>query len=386
MSNPALPRRRTILLARRMEMEQKQEHERQVRLRKERRKAHSKALNRFSRMPLVRFMRFTGSGLWALALSLVLTLFATYLCTHVEVYHVMTQIIKNTFSVSVAGAAERKKTMTAHVTVQRRLPAELFEDREELLRSFPPTLLREEKGYRGYVRLKRVEVTPVTHRCSAKADKELVFEHLPTNDVSQLDAEHLFRLRSDETFDAEADVFLKSAEWQWEVSSYDSYGLPSEYKATVIYRGREQWRGIAYLETRAFYEGSLSLPTPPVKDVIPDSKKKQTVLTAPSDETSEVVVIVHDTTEAPVAGRAGNVARQIERVGLQKSLWWWLPAVIGAMTATTGLGAVAVVYYRRRKKRDEEISEDGVDRYEEDGNDVAGHDVAGAEDGSGSDE
>jgi hypothetical protein len=140
-----------------------------------------------------------------------------------------------------------------------------------------------------------ITLSPVEVSLERSVDKTSVLTGLPNNDVDYLPLSQQFQVSSATAADAISLEQLSRAGVTYAVESYDSDGLPSSYKATVVFRGVETYADLGYYTASATYttqqvEGQIETyviiatyePIPPVNN----GQQGNVTPTQPSEPTS----------------------------------------------------------------------------------------------------
>jgi len=383
-----LPKRRTILLLRREKLEQQQAQKEQARQKKLIAKSREQKRKKLLKSPPVKICARIGSAFWALFISLILTLLACYLAANPQTFSTLVRPVEQFFEIGIAGAAppasnsatsNKIATLDVELTVEKEFSPKYLGKDFELVQLLGTTRKHKVGEYTGIVTLEKIEVTPKVGTVKEKVDKVVEFDQLPTNDLNQLPLEQTFTLRSDKELDAEVEVSLKAAEWEWEVQSYDDSGLPKEYKARVVYRGLESWIDCKSLMVTAHYAGQLSkeiadtveLEQAPSRPNVPQQSTPVQPL-PPESATPEVlpedieVVVNEPVREEPRSFEPTfvPVAEEVEEEDDDSKPWAALAyAALGTAAASAGTAA-AVIFYRRRKRQLDEDEYEAEEEFE----------------------
>ena len=388
------PNRRVILLAHREEIEQKQAQRERSRQRKHERELKVQKRKELLTSPAFRIFSKLGSVFWTLAISLILTLFASYLVMNPQALTSLTQPFERSFrqifAVKIAGAAPVKDFTSAQAVTQKRdveISVERFFNAsylgkdDEIVKALGSSRKYSKQGFRGDLKLAKIEITPVVNVFSEKVDKVEEYDQLPSNDLSELPAEKIFNVRCDKELGAMRDLSLKAAEWEWDIQEHDIHGLPLSYKAKVTFRGEEQYLDYCHLVVSARYKGEVekAVKADTVKEEKSQSIKSSPALRPTSDDLASgparpasqgvVEVIINEPVleefipeelaiedEGEVRERyiPITIEPEIEEPILEGDDKGHLTLALAGLTvlATAGGGAT-VVFYRRRKKQEE---------------------------------
>lgn len=120
-----------------------------------------------------------------------------------------------------------------------------------------PVITVEEGGLRGEIPLKDVLLQPLYRSWDGQIDRTVIYQELPTNDVSLLPETAPFIVGSDGFPGATCEKDLRRADVVYEVTGFDGCGIPRSYQATVVYRGAESTLSISSYLAKATYEGDL---------------------------------------------------------------------------------------------------------------------------------
>jgi len=404
-----IPKRREILVVQRMKQEQLNAQKEKLETKREERVHRQKKRKQFLLSPPMRLASRMGGFLWALLVSLILTLIACYLVMNPHVLETFSRPIEQFFSVSIAGAApveelmssRSKNAKTLNSATLPKTKVNMLELEAEILveRVLSPNYLGKEdevrkllgeirpyasRGFSGVLPLTKLRLDPTVGLMRKRVDRVIEFDQLPTNDVSQLPAEQTFTLRSSEKVGAQKEVSLRAAEWRWEIEEFDTFGLPSRYKAFVTYRGEEVWLDYVSLKARAYYAATLSRELPPATLPLPkpevsnpttggsgrprSSGSRTRAVTRPHLDSGQFATLAgesaQETTTSEVTVQADQglqsgfvpvVTPVSETRAAQRQSILPLPLALGLSAATVAAGSVAaVVYYRRKKRQDAE--------------------------------
>jgi len=368
-ANNTLPKRRSILLERRAQAEQQQAHQQQLKQKKLAGQQREQKRKDFLAKPSVKVCASIGNAFWALLVSLILTLLASYLVANPQVFSTVTAPFEKILSANIAGAAPAPVThastaltsavaqrdfISAELEVSRMFDKDFLDRKEEIILEMGTTRPYSSNGYTGTLALKKIEITPVVGTLTQKAERVVEFDQLPTNDVVQLPDTHTVSLRSDKEIGAEVDVDLRAAEWEWTVTQYDSFGLPKNYVALVTYRGEEIWLDYTAVQVEAIYSGRASRPSL-VGDRGNQADSQGSRPTLTSFEEVEIVVneaIQEEDLEPEPIQSQSQPEEVLEVADTDNTSRSWLPLIIGtAATLAAGTSAAAVVVFYRRKKR-----------------------------------
>ena len=394
-----LPKRRTILLLRREKLEQQQAQKEQARQKKLIAKSREQKRKKLLKSPPVKICARIGSAFWALFISLILTLLACYLAANPQTFSTLVRPVEQFFEIGIAGAAppasnstasNKTATLNAELVVEKEFSPKYLGKDFELARLLGTTRKHKVGEYTGIVALEKIEITPKVGIVKEKVDKVVEFDQLPTNDLNQLPLEQTFTLRSDKELDAEVEVSLKAAEWEWEVQSYDDFGLPKEYKARVTYRGEETWIDCKSLMVTAHYAGQLSkeiadtvepeqtvrpqsprqpappeqqpVPTPaPTPNLVPERVAEE----APSEDVEIVVNEAQDAEPRALEPAFIPAIEEFEEDDADDGKLWITLAVGAAGAAAASAGtAAAVIFYRRRRRQLDENEYENEEEFE----------------------
>jgi len=406
------PNRREILMVQRMRQEQTQAQKEKRALKSDQKVQRQKKRQQFLNRPTMRLASRMGGFLWAVFVSLILTLIACYLAMNPHMFEALTRPVEQFFSVGIAGASPIEGAVYSRANSNKALPklkgntveleAEILVERvlganyvanypgreDEIRKLLGETRPYNAKGFSGTLSLVKLELEPNVGLMRNKVDRVREFDQLPTNDVAQLPAEQTFSLRSNKKIGEQRETSLKAAEWRWEAEEFDAFGLPTKYKAFVTYRGEEVWLDYASLKVRAYYAATLSRELPTIVLPLPslprpeapqdssnaanetggrqgsrqavrittgNSASRQSADPAEEDTqeaTSSDIAIQARPTERPASLDAVDSGTQVPP---RKSVLP-LPLALGLAATTVAAGsAVAVVYYRRRKRQDAEV-------------------------------
>ncbi|MCL2403571.1 MAG: hypothetical protein FWC86_05020, partial [Coriobacteriia bacterium] len=257
------PKRQSILLAQRELREQQQDREVKEATKKAREVQRTQKQRDIPVNLFVKACGSIGNAFWTLAISLVLTLLASYLVANPQYLAMLAQPVEQFFSVSLAGASPpsgetRQRDREAEIKVEREFGAEYIGKERQIIEALGQFRRHSVGKYSGSLPLTKLELTPVVGPLIEKVDRTVEFDQLPTNDVLQLPMGQNFTLRSDKKLGAKAEHSLRAAEWKWEVQERDDFGLPRLYKALVTYRGEERWLDYKSLRVVAHYTGYIS--------------------------------------------------------------------------------------------------------------------------------
>ena len=379
-----LPKRRTILLLRREKLEQQQVKKAQARQKKLMAKSREQKRKKLLKSPPVKVCARIGSAFWALFISLILTLIACYLAANPQTFSTLVRPVEQFFEISVAGAApsasnptapSKAATLDAELIVEKEFSPKYRGNEFELVQLLGTVRKHKVGEYAGTVELKKIEVTPKVGIVQEKVNKIMEFDQLPTNDLNQLPLEQTFTLRSDKEFDAEVEISLKAAEWEWKVQSYDDFGLPKEYKARVVYRGLESWIDCRSLMVTAYYAGQLSkeiadtveVEQAPSRPNVPQQTAPAQPLppegVSPELPPEDIEVVINEPVREEPRSFEPAFVPAVEEIEDDDSKPWIALAYAAAGTAAASAGtAAAVIFYRRRKQQ---LDEDKYENEEE---------------------
>jgi len=374
-STDILPKRRNILLNSRAQIEQQQAIEQQQEQKKIADKQREQKRKTFLAKPSVKICASIGNAFWALLVSLVLTLLASYFVANPQMLSAVIAPIEKVFSANIAGAAPasssnvQKSTVNAEIEVRKVLDKTFLDHKEQIILEMGMTRPYSSNGYTGTLMLKKIEITPVVGTVTQKAERVVEFDQLPTNDVSQLPTEQSFSLRSDKEMDAREDVDLRAAEWEWTVTQYDSFGLPERYTALVIYRGEEKWLDYTSVQVEAIYAGKASKSSFVDDGNQAGTQDNQPTQTSATPEPEEVEVVINESiTEADLQPEQAEVEYEPQALSgtedADDANRSWLPLAIGtaATVAASGGTAAAVIFYRRKKRQNDAWENTDIDQ------------------------
>ena len=370
----AQPKRREILIAHRDLIESQQSAIEQKKIKEKAHILRAKRRESFSQCGLVKFLTRVGGAFWAIAVSILLTLFASYLVANPQVFNYVATPIVEFFQLPIAGAAPVTKVsipLLAKDLPQSQVFIESvqnfplsYRDKEDLLiKEMNSKKYFRDKNIPSSFKLQRIEVTPVIKLFSEPIDIDVQLDDLMSNDLSQLPETMQFSVRSDEKMGEEKEQELVAAEWFWEVLRPNSSSLPKSYSAHFTYRGTEHYLDFSHLQVKAFHVGSTSTQASA-------NQEKQNVTPKPSgleQQTADTVeiVIIEPEIENQELSEDDDLEPSQPNTFEQSSPEVFLPPVkekpkfpmpvIGALVAATlatagGSGGAAVFYYRRRKK------------------------------------
>lgn len=191
-------------------------------------------------------------------------------------------------SVGTAMAEEATPEVTRHLV--RQMDAELSVEQAEDARAwFAPHITVDEDGFQGDLPLRDIQLQPVYHSGEAQVDRAVVYEGLPSNDVSLIPETVPFIVGSDQALDASCEKLLQRADIVYGITGSDSYGIPSSYQATVIYRGTESTLSVSSYLASATYEGDLIRPeSPATVEPVTESGTYQVGAVEPQHDQAEI--------------------------------------------------------------------------------------------------
>lgn len=257
-----LPRRKELFIVQRDLQEQREERRRKKQERKERVSQRREKRKRIGSNPIVRVCGGLLNLIWMLAVSLALTLTASYLASSPSATKMFENPIEYLFRADIAGANPLPvpaRQNLHYLTVQHKedLSSEYIGKEDLAIEKFDLEKEYFAEGYQGVLKLKKLELTPILSSFTGSFNQTEEYRGLSTNDVEQLPTAKLFEMRSNEGIGAKTKRKLRPAEWAWEIEEYDDLGLPIKYKAFVTYRGEESWLDYASLQANAYYSGQV---------------------------------------------------------------------------------------------------------------------------------
>lgn len=156
----------------------------------------------------------------------------------------------------------------------------------------------------------------------AQVDRLEVYEGLQTNDVDrEIPMSRTFEVSAGGYPGETAEAVLYASDIEFEATAYDAAGLPTEYRATVNYRGVEEVASVVGYEVAGSYSG----------DVVPDVRRMAV----------DAVFVAEAEEPAPAPAPLPEVPEPQSIVG-------W---VVGAIAAGGGgIVVVFAVWWRRKAK------------------------------------
>ena len=338
MNSGVLPRKRKILLEQRLYLERAQEREEQTRLRELQRAARAEKRRAYWRSPLVRTVSSVGSGVWMLLLSLILTLFATYLVRNPAVFESLERSLRFSLQPAVAGAAQTR--VSAIKTHQMELVYVAGQEKAP-----PKSYKVDEDGWQGRIPLVSSKKSPVTQLVSRKVDKVLTISGLPNNDAGLIPVTKSFSVcEVREGKQGTTVKELKAAEYRFEVTARDDDEVPIEYQAIVTYRGLETVLETTHYSVVARYKGTVyktrNLPKKASTHQL--AEEEPLVEEEPEEKPQSVRTAVR-----PVPVKEDPVTEPEERRS-------FFPLMAASSGTALGAGGAGVVYFRKRRKGEEE--------------------------------
>ncbi|MCL2680422.1 MAG: hypothetical protein FWF11_02965 [Coriobacteriia bacterium] len=373
MKQALLPQRRNLLLVQRDEIESQQAQQQRKAEKQQHKSLKQLQRQKLLQRPLVKLFGSLSSALWAVAVSLALTLSASYLVKHPYAFDALLRSFRQHLGISLAGAlpappsatwqsngrgapdARQLSVRDASLQVERKMRADYLDDHDRIIEVLGRSRPQSVAGYVGVLTLRRVEVTPYIGIRSEQADRLVEFDQLPSNDVALLPTHQDFSLRCDQVFGAHRQVSLTAAEWYWQVDDYDEFGLPQCYSAQVVYRGEERWLDYTALLVTAHYEGQI------FSEISSSGDQNRTITTLPVEssepaDNSDIEIIVNQAVPEIAANYPDDPSPDEARGGTSP----WLPLALASLATTTaGASAAAVVYYKRRKKQQQAPTTEG---------------------------
>jgi hypothetical protein len=110
-----------------------------------------------------------------------------------------------------------------------------------------------------FEKLPNVSLTPVYAEKERQVDKDFVISNLPNNDVDYLPVSKEFSVSSAISGDGLTTTQLRRAGVTYAVSKYDDLGEPTEYEATIVFRGIETYTELGYYRANVTYQTAEEL-------------------------------------------------------------------------------------------------------------------------------
>lgn len=228
-------------------------------------------------------------------------------------------------------------TFTRSKTVQC-APAEL----ENTRASFASTWSIDEDGFSGEIPLVDVDAVEVVAEQQYQAEQVVTYD-CPDNDVSRIPGSREFVL---ETGNA---VELGRAGVSWDVVDTDAAGLPSRYRATVVYRGVDTATVVDHYDVTATYAGEIEatgderrLVTATYRAVLPEPEAEPEPAPEPEPEPEfPWAAVVGGAAAAAVAAAGGAVVfirwRNVRLVRIENGKAKMVCGLHATRTSTGGL-------------------------------------------------
>jgi hypothetical protein len=144
------------------------------------------------------------------------------------------------------------------VTAQRPITPEMESQGRAAIQSMFASALSLDVGdYAGILRIQTLTTEPVYRSVEEQIERTIVYPDLVSEDVLQLPEYESFTVTSDEDLEATVTQNLKRVAVSWATTGFDGDGRPSQYEATVVFRGVQRQLVIDYHVATVTYSGAI---------------------------------------------------------------------------------------------------------------------------------
>jgi hypothetical protein len=155
---------------------------------------------------------------------------------------------------AASGIPERLFTVMAQCPITPELESQ---GRAAIQSMFASALSLDVGDYAGVLHIQTLTTEPVYRSVEEQVERTVVYSELVSEDVLQLLEYENFTVASDEELGATVTQSLKRVAVSWATTGFDGDGRPSQYEATVVFRGVQRQLMIDYHVATATYSGRV---------------------------------------------------------------------------------------------------------------------------------